>query len=417
MNKVIGSISSRLGSRARLMVGAMGLAGMFAGSSASAQGTDIAYVPFLLNVDATVTATRDSRSPVSINVTANTETTLAVPLGGTNAVWYTGGARGRVNAPIITGARGNITLRLPAQSYKHAEIALHSVNGKLIMRGNADASEMTNAISTKFAAAGVYLLSVKGINGEAFTTRLTHNGGSVNINVAFGSGSVSPDRKLAKSAAEELWNIKVSADGYDDSTYTLNLVSGDNDVQVITLITANKNTFTDDRDGKVYKWTTIGSQTWMAENLNYDTTGSWEHSSCANLVNPLCDKMCRAYTWSTARRVCPAGWHTPSKNEWEKLVTTVGGKATAATKLKSTRGWRTNCGQGSNKDCNGTDEYGFSALPTFGEDFYDRWWSSGEEVVYGEVFGAGIEIDNEGHTNYWYQWDKGQRYNVRCVQD
>ena len=58
---------------------------------------------------------------------------------------------------------------------------------------------------------------------------------------------------------------------------------------------------------------------------------------------------------SGVQGVCPAGWHIPSNAEWTTLVNAVGGQSTAGTKLKSAEGW--------NYDGNGTDDYGWSALP------------------------------------------------------
>jgi len=193
-----------------------------------------ASVPFKVNVAATVKAQRGG-AVVPMDVAANEEKALIIQLGNPNSVWYVGGARGHLNAPAVTASRGNITLRLP-QSYKGAEIALYSVGGRRIMRGRAAASEAVENISRRSVAAGTYLLSVKGMNGGAFAARLTHSGGNLNINAAFGAENVSPDRRLGKSAAEESWNITVSAAGYKDSSYALNIKSGsDNALQNITL--------------------------------------------------------------------------------------------------------------------------------------------------------------------------------------
>jgi len=118
----------------------------------------------------------------------------------------------------------------------------------------------------------------------------------------------------------------------------------------------------DNRDGKTYRAVKIGSQIWMAENLNYNANGSM----CHNGESVNCEKYGRLYNWTTARKVCPAGWHLPSDEEWQTLVNFAGG-SDAGKKLKAKKGWNSFT-VGSywsyyEQSGNGTDEYGFSALP------------------------------------------------------
>ncbi|MDR2693285.1 MAG: hypothetical protein LBB74_03610 [Chitinispirillales bacterium] len=134
--------------------------------------------------------------------------------------------------------------------------------------------------------------------------------------------------------------------------------------------------FTDKRDGKTYRAVVIGGKTWMAENLNYETGKSW----CYDNKESNCNKYGRLYDWKTAMKTCPSGWHLPSNQEWDGLVGAAGGKTTAGKKLKSTSGWS---GNG-----NGTDEYGFSALP--GGDRY-----------------TGGSFINAGGRGYWWTATKG----------
>jgi len=104
------------------------------------------------------------------------------------------------------------------------------------------------------------------------------------------------------------------------------------------------------------KTVTIGSQVWMAENLNRETA----QSGCYDNNPDNCVKYGRLYTWNAAVGACPSGWHLPSDAEWTQLMDFVGGQGIAGKKLKSTSGWdddsKGNTG-------NGTDDFGFSALP------------------------------------------------------
>jgi len=166
------------------------------------------------------------------------------------------------------------------------------------------------------------------------------------------------------------------------------------------------NTFIDARDGKSYKKTTIGAQTWMAENLNYDGAGV-----CYDNIDANCTKYGRLYSWIAATSVCPAGWHLPSNAEWTELVTFVG--SPAGQKLKSTTGW--------NSDGFGTDNYGFTALP--GGSYngnnagtYGYWWAytescNGCSSAY-YWFMSNIRNDVDSNTG-----DKTYPRSVRCVAD
>jgi uncharacterized protein (TIGR02145 family) len=168
---------------------------------------------------------------------------------------------------------------------------------------------------------------------------------------------------------------------------------------------------TDIRDGKQYKTVKIGNQTWMAENLNYNASGS----KCYQNNSANCDKYGRLYNWSTARTACPSGWHLPSDAEWTTLENAVGGSNAAGRHLKATSGWSSNG--------NGLDIHGFAALPggdgilvgsflNVGK--YGFWWSATEgnaddAWIRGMYYDSG-KIDR-GNV------DERLLFSVRCLQD
>jgi len=116
---------------------------------------------------------------------------------------------------------------------------------------------------------------------------------------------------------------------------------------------------------QTYKTVIIGSQTWMARNLNFagyanqnSISGDYYHNKTDQDFSQYAETHGRLYSWSEV--VCPVGWHLPSKAEWEQLINFVGGREIAGKLLKATEGWSPLC---IFADDNSTDNYGFSALP------------------------------------------------------
>jgi uncharacterized protein (TIGR02145 family) len=180
----------------------------------------------------------------------------------------------------------------------------------------------------------------------------------------------------------------------------------------VQCLDADSGTFTDSRDNKEYKYVTICSQTWFAENLDYEVEGS----KCYDNDPANCDIYGRLYDWSTAMGVCPSGWHLPNEAEWTALEDFAGGSGIAGKKLKATSGW--------NDVGNGTDQYGFSALPG------GYGYSNGSFLHVG-AHGSWWSV-NEGNSDRAYHRDmsnysgvdagwginlKSDLRSVRCVQD
>ena len=179
---------------------------------------------------------------------------------------------------------------------------------------------------------------------------------------------------------------------------------------VVDPSTVIKGSMTDSRDGQTYKTVQIGTQTWMAQNLNYET----EDSYCYGDSLKYCIKYGRYYTWAAAKIACPSGWHLPTRAEFETLSIAVGGDSTAGIKLKSTSGWRGG---------NGADAYFFSALPagfvsgstgrlsvfvSANEGWEAYFWSIGADYMSLKYNSNAASLDG-GNMN--------DGFSVRCVKD
>jgi uncharacterized protein (TIGR02145 family) len=146
--------------------------------------------------------------------------------------------------------------------------------------------------------------------------------------------------------APGLWTVTVS--------YVIdnNICEAVDDIQVNADSAACGNGITDSQ-GNTYSSVTIGSQCWLTENLKNDmglatTTDSMDWASIhsgATQTPALCCFMnllgyindygyLYNYFALTQPGLCPDGWHVPSLQEWQELITYLGGETVAGGKLK-----------------------------------------------------------------------------------
>ena len=174
---------------------------------------------------------------------------------------------------------------------------------------------------------------------------------------------------------------------------------------------ATANTLKDLRDGQVYKTVKIGNQVWMAENLNFETDSSFCYRDSAY----FCAMHGRLYKWTAAVDACPSGWHLSSKAEFESLIATVGEDSTAGKVLKSASGW--------SSGGNGSDDFGFAALPA-GDRGHDGGYSGAYFLAF---FWSSTEINDNNVFNMYLTFNgdsvhqsvdiKDMGNSVRCVKD
>jgi uncharacterized protein (TIGR02145 family) len=194
-----------------------------------------------------------------------------------------------------------------------------------------------------------------------------------------------------------------------------------------------------DIDGNVYHTITIGTQTWMVENLATSRYRNGEPipqitevDQWISLTNGACcfydnssvngDVYGMLYNWyavNDPRNLAPEGWHVASTEEWNTLISFLGGELVSGGKLKETGTAHWN-----SPNTGATDESGFKGLPGGGrsqEGVFNSigqsglWWTSTENSTT-DAWPRGLAYNSELiFSSFWMSKRIG--FSVRCIKD
>ena len=205
----------------------------------------------------------------------------------------------------------------------------------------------------------------------------------------------------------------------------------------IRLTSIPAQTVTDADDNK-YPVITIGKQIWMAENLK---TTKFNDGKAIPLVtddkawkeletpaycwfnNDIANKEVfgALYNWYTVntKKLCPKGWHVPSRTEWSDMIIILGDENLAGAKLKETGTdhWK-------NSIIISTNEFGFTAIPVGTRlmegnfpDFGSKiavWWTATENNQM-TAWNRGLFYSSS--KVYAGFENKKNGFSVRCIRD
>lgn len=199
--------------------------------------------------------------------------------------------------------------------------------------------------------------------------------------------------------------------------------------------------FTDFRDEREYNTKQIGTQCWMAQNLNVGTqiisAGDQSNNGviekyCYQDVADKCNVYGGLYQWNelmnytTAEStvgICPTGWHIPSHSEYIYLVHTLGDINVAGGKMKSTGTIEAQDGLWAAPNTGATNSSGFTGYPGGFFDvnrqyyylgYFGYFWTSTENNSSSAWYRG---LYNYGEAAHSYSYNKNYGFSVRCAKD
>jgi uncharacterized protein (TIGR02145 family) len=416
---------------------------------------------FGVNYSITFTGSGASNSLDSVIVQNLTRGTSVTILGGNTldlSVVATAVAQLSTNDETIRVypnlIEGKFTLSFYTKRAGATQINAFNVEGRKITGISTNLLAGVNSFQLSLPK-GSFAIQVVG-NGYTYTAKIINQGAtSKKPEIVFAAYQkpVFPGSQKSKNAVTTM----LYSEG-DQLLYKA--VSGNYSTILTDKPVGSKNTnfnFVDctDADGNFYTVVTIGTQTWMAENLkttlyndgtsipNVTDNTAWNSLATpaycwyGNDASTYKSKYGALYNWFAVNtgKLAPVGWHVPTDAEWTTMEnylitngynydgTTTGNKVGKA--LAATTDWSNNFSEGAvGNDLSKNNSSGFSALPGggryytngmfsyFGETGY--WWTATEfNASFASYRYTIIYFDSMSRQNYY----KTVGFSVRCIKD
>ena len=278
-------------------------------------------------------------------------------------------------------------------------------------------------------------IAYTGGNGKTYLTKSHTSTGVLGLSATLLAGT------LANGEATLVYTISGTPTSAGIANFDISL-GGKSCAIKITVTIGKPGPDITDIEGNTYKTVTIGTQTWMAENLKVSkysdgttipnitdntqwsnlTTGAWSYYWNDTAANAIYGKLYNWYAVSSTtngnKNICPTGWHVPTDTEWTVLTDCLGGEIVAGAKMKEvgTTSWNS-------PNTSATNTSLFTGLPggyrNYDGNYYNigvngNWWSSTE---YG-TGGAWIRSLYGGNGNAFRDGsNKESGLSVRCLRD
>ncbi|WP_295040745.1 FISUMP domain-containing protein [uncultured Fibrobacter sp.] len=238
----------------------------------------------------------------------------------------------------------------------------------------------------------------------------------------------SSSETATQSSSEKVEESSSSEEIVESSSSEINVVSSSSLNSVYDVV---NNTLTDLRDGQVYKTVTIGSQVWMAQNLNYlpkDTSGTiWAGKSLCgggewkktaegdcSIYGRLYESKFTFTDTDSYRKLCPNGWSLPTKKQYETLISFLGDKAIDKMKIQNSSYWNIS---------ESITSSGFAAIPAgyytpYGG-FNDQENEAKSVAYFGFIYNSkNIIAIIEDRTDFrWTTFGTAYYMSIRCIKE
>ncbi len=305
-------------------------------------------------------------------------------------------------------------------------LEIFNAMGVLISKHSTQVQQGRQRFEISGLKAGIYTINVSSADWKYAAKLISLGNNPENIRIKHLSTNDESAPENALKSTKDLVQMQ-----YNDGEMILFKTFADNYATVFTLTPTQSQTVNfefitcTDGHGNNYPVVIIGTQTWMAENLNYETSNSW----CYENNSTNCDIYGRLYTWDAALTACPGGWHLPSDAEWKTLEMYLGMSQSEADAIE----WRGTDEGGKLKEAgtghwdapntDATNSSGFSALPGgyrvasggWGNlSNGGHWWSATE---YSSPYAWRRSLYYLMGKVSRYYTSKESSYSVRCLKD